>query len=332
MAETSLWLLILVIVVAVVFDFANGFNDAANAIATVVSTRVLTPGLAILLAATMNMVGAFSGTAVAKVVGSKIVDPDSVNLITIVAGVGGAAIWVLTASRFGLPVSGSHSLLSGVAGAGIATAGWSVLIGSGVRKVLIGIFVSPLIAFVLAYIFMMIIYRVFSRSSSSTTNAIFAKLQILSAAAMGFSHGSNDAQKTMGIIALALFVSGRIDEFTIPIWVIFLSGTVMALGTYMGGWRVIHTLGSRIVRMRPANGFAAESTAAAIIEAASKFGVPLSTTQAITACILGQGATIRLSAVRWGVAESIVMAWIVTLPVCGLLGAGLYVFLGRLLL
>ena len=179
---------------------------------------------------------------------------------------------------------------------------------------------------------MMIIYRLCSRSSSSTTNAIFAKLQILSAAAMGFSHGSNDAQKTMGIIALALFVSGRIDEFAIPIWVIFLSGAVMALGTYMGGWRVIHTLGSRIVRMRPANGFAAESAAAAIIEAASKFGVPLSTTQAITSCILGQGATIRLSAVRWGVAESIVMAWIVTLPVCGLLGAGLYVFLGRLLL
>ena len=327
MAESSLALLVLVIVIAIVFDFANGFNDAANAIATVVSTRVLSPTVAVLLAAAMNMAGALSGTAVAKVVGKGIVDPESVTLVTIAAGVGGAALWVLAASRMGLPVSGSHSLLSGVAGAAVATAGIEVLITGGVQRVLVGIFVSPLIAFAAAYVIMTAIYWIFRNSSPTFANSLFGKLQIFSAAAMGFSHGSNDAQKTMGIIALALFVSGRLDTFTIPLWVIFLSGSVMALGTYLGGWRVIHTLGGRMVRMQPVNGFAAESAAASIIEAASRIGVPLSTTQAITACILGQGATTRLSAVRWGVAQSIVMGWVVTLPICGLLGAGLFLVL-----
>ena len=331
MAEPSLTLLVIVIVIAIVFDFANGFNDAANAIATVVSTRVLTPTIAVLMAASMNMAGALSGTAVAKVVGTGIVDPESVTLVTIAAGVGGAAIWVLAASRLGLPVSGSHSLLSGVAGAAVATAGWGVLIASGVQRVLLGIFVSPLIAFGAAYLIMTTIYWLFRRSSPSQANSLFGKLQVLSAAAVGFSHGSNDAQKTMGIISLALLVGGRIDTFTIPLWVIFLSGSVMALGTYLGGWRVIRTLGVRMVRMRPVNGFAAESAAASVIEVASRIGVPLSTTQAITACILGQGATIRLSAVRWGVAQSIVMAWVVTLPICGLLGAGLFLVLNPFL-
>ena len=331
MTETSPTLLLAVIVIAVLFDFVNGFNDAANAIATVVSTRVLSPTKAVVMAAVMNLAGALSGTAVAKVVGTGIVDTDSISLITILAGVAAAALWVFIASRQGLPVSGSHSLLAGVAGAGVATAGFGVLVASGIRKVLVGIFVSPLVAFLGGSLIMIAISWIFARRTPAMVNNLFGKLQIISAAAMGFSHGSNDAQKTMGIISLALFVGGRIDEFYIPLWVIFLSGTVMAAGTYSGGWRVIKTLGVRLVKMRPVNGFAAESAAAGVIEAASRLGIPLSTTQAITATILGQGATTRLSAVRWGVARHIVLGWSVTVPACGLAGAGLFKLLGLLL-
>ena len=325
--QTSLAFLIFVILIAVVFDFANGFNDAANAIATVVSTRVMSPVAAVIMAAGMNFFGAISGTAVAKTVGKGVVDPDAITLVAVAGGVAAAATWVFTATRFGMPVSGSHSLVAGIAGAGVAQAGWGVLVGSGIQKILLGLVFSPIIGFLGGYLIMLSIYWGLRKLTPALITAIFGKLQIGTAAAMAFSHGSNDAQKTMGVIALALFVNGRIDSFYIPFWVIILSGTVMAAGTYLGGSRVIRTLGVRIVQMRPVHGFAAESSAAGVIEFASRFGIPVSTTHVITSCILGMGSTRRFSAVRWGVARGIVYAWVLTFPLCALLGAAFYALL-----
>ena len=328
MPEESFAFLIVVILIAVAFEFANGFNDAANAIATVVSTRVMSPLTAVLMAAVMNFLGAISGTAVAKAVGKGVVDPEAVTLMAVAAGVGAAALWVLAATRFGMPVSGSHSLVAGVVGAGIGQAGRGVLVWSGIRKILLGLVFAPLIGFFGGYILMLAIYWVFRSALPSRITAAFGKLQMLTAAAMAFSHGSNDAQKTMGIITLALAVFYEWEKtgqaFEVPLWVIVLSGVVMATGTYAGGHRVIRTLGVRIVSMRPVHGFAAEGSAATVIELGSRFGFPLSTTHTITSSILGMGSTRRLSAVRWGVAKGIVYAWVLTFPVCGLLGAAIY--------
>ena len=314
----------MVILVALTFDFANGFNDAANAIATVVSTRVMSPIAAVAMAGIMNFLGAISGTAVAKAVGKGVVDPDGITLLTVAGGVAAAAIWVFFATRLGMPVSGSHSLIAAVAGAGIAEAGFGVLVGSGMQKILLGLAFSPILGIGAGFGIMLALYWIFRRMTPAMVSAIFGKLQMLTAAAVAFSHGSNDAQKTMGVITLALFVNGRIDTFEIPLWVIFASATVMAAGTYMGGARVIRTLGVRIIKMRPIHGFAAESAAASVIELATRTGVPVSTTHVITSSILGMGSTRRLSAVRWGVAKSIVYAWILTFPACALLGAALY--------
>ena len=325
---TSFTFLFLVILIAVAFDFANGFNDAANAIATVVSTRVMSPLSAVLMAAAMNFLGALSGTAVAKAVGKGVVDPETITLVVVAGGVAAAATWVFIATRFGMPVSGSHSLIAGVAGAGVAHAGWGVLVGAGIQKIVLGLMFSPLFGFLGGYILMLAIYWIFRRTSPTMITAVFGKLQMGTAAAMAFSHGSNDAQKTMGVITLALAVHYQWAEtgkaFEVPFWVIVLSGLVMAAGTYLGGSRVIRTLGIRIVKMRPVHGFSAESSAASVIEFASRFGIPVSTTHVITSCILGMGSTLRLSAVRWGVAKGIVYAWVLTFPICGLLGAGLY--------
>jgi PiT family inorganic phosphate transporter len=328
MAESSLAFLVIVITVAVLFDFANGFNDAANAIATVVSTRVLLPIVAVVMAALLNFAGALSGTAVAKVIGAGVVDPSTITLATVGAGVAAAAVWVFLASWLGLPISGSHSLIAGIAGAAVATGGFGVLISSGVTKILLALAFSPLLGFAGGYVLMLALFWLFRRARPTMVSGLFGRLQIVSAAAMAFSHGSNDAQKTMGVIALALATHYHWAEqgitFHIPFWVILLSATVMAVGTYAGGWRVVRTLGVRIVQMRPVNGFAAESAAAAVIEAATRLAVPVSTTHVITATIMGQGSTRRFSAVRWGVVRGIVVAWLVTFPFCGLLGAGLY--------
>jgi len=327
--STSLFFLIAVIAIALAFDFANGFNDAANAIATVVSTRVMSPLQAVVMAGAMNFLGAISGTAVAKAVGKGVVDPDEVTLIVVAGGVSAAAAWVFLASRFGLPVSGSHSLIAGVAGAGIVHGGPSVLVGSGMLKIVMGLAFSPLLGLTGGFVIMLAIYWIFRRASPAMVTTIFSKLQILTAAAMAFSHGSNDAQKTMGIITLALVVSNAssLDTIEVPLWVILLSASVMAMGTYFGGSRVIRTLGVRIITMRPVHGFAAESAAATVIELATRFGIPVSTTHVITSTILGMGSTRRLSAVRWGVAKGIVYAWVLTFPICGALGAGLYVLI-----
>ena len=324
--STSLTFLIAVILIALAFDFANGFNDAANAIATVVSTRVMSPLVAVTMAGVMNFLGALSGTAVAKAVGKGVVDPDSVTLVVVAGGVAAAAVWVFLASRMGLPVSGSHSLIAGVAGAGIAHGGTGVLVGSGIVKIVLGLAFSPLLGLTGGFAIMLTIYWVFRHVSPAMVTSVFSKLQIGTAAAMAFSHGSNDAQKTMGIITLALFVSRayNLETFEIPFWVILLSASVMALGTYFGGSRVIRTLGVRIITMRPVHGFAAESAAAAVIEVATRIGIPVSTTHVITSTILGMGSTRRISAVRWGVAKGIVYAWVLTFPICGVLGAGLY--------
>ena len=322
--STSLAFLIAVIFIALAFDFANGFNDAANAIATVISTRVMSPLVAVTMAGGMNFLGAVSGTAVAKTVGKGVVDPDIITLQVVAGGVAAAAAWVLLASRLGLPVSGSHSLIAGVAGAGIAQAGVGVLVWSGIRKILLGLAFSPLFGLAGGFLIMLAIYWIFQKLTPAMITTIFSKLQILTAAAMAFSHGSNDAQKTMGIITLALFVNGRIDTFDVPLWVILAAASVMAAGTYLGGSRVIRTLGVRIVTMRPVHGFAAESAAATVIEFASRTGIPVSTTHVITSTILGMGSTRRLSAVRWGVARGIVYAWVLTFPICGLIGAGLF--------
>ena len=326
--ESSFHFLLCVILIAVAFDFANGFNDAANAIATVVSTRVMSPLTAVLMAASMNFIGALSGTAVAKAVGKGVVDPDSITLVVVAGGVAAAATWVFVATRFGMPVSGSHSLIAGVAGAGIAHAGLGVLVAGGIRKILLGLMLSPLFGFLGGYIVMLAIYWAFRRATPALITTLFGRLQMATAAAMAFSHGSNDAQKTMGIITLGLAVFYKWGEtgqaFEVPFWVVVLSASVMAMGTYLGGHRVIQTLGVRIVNMRPVHGFAAEGSAATVIEIATRIGVPVSTTHVITSCILGMGSTRRLSAVRWGVARGIVYAWVLTFPVCGLLGAALY--------
>jgi len=324
--STSLTFLIAVILIALAFDFANGFNDAANAIATVVSTRVMSPLVAVTMAGVMNFLGALSGTAVAKAVGKGVVDPDSVTLVVVAGGVAAAAAWVFLASRMGLPVSGSHSLIAGVAGAGIAYGGTGVLVGSGIMKIVLGLAFSPLLGLTGGFAIMLTIYWVFRHVSPAMVTSVFSKLQIGTAAAMAFSHGSNDAQKTMGIITLALFVSRayNLETFEIPFWVILLSASVMALGTYFGGSRVIRTLGVRIITMRPVHGFAAESAAATVIEVATRIGIPVSTTHVITSTILGMGSTRRISAVRWGVAKGIVYAWVLTFPICGVMGAGLY--------
>ena len=329
--QTHLSFLILVVLIALVFELSNGFNDAANAIATVVSTRVMSPLAAVLMAAFMNFFGAVSGTAVAKTIGKGVVDPESITLVTVAGGVLAAALWVFAATRFGMPVSGSHSLIAGVAGAAVAHAGLDVLEYSGIRKIGLGLVFSPLLGFFGGYVLMLGIYWGFRRTTPALVTSIFSRLQILTAAAMAFSHGSNDAQKTMGIITLALAVFYDWEAagipFEVPFWVIVLCATVMGFGTYLGGRRVIRTLGVRIVTMRPPHGFAAEASAASVIELASRTGIPVSTTHVITSSILGMGSTRRLSAVRWGVAREIVFAWALTFPAVAILGGSLYYLL-----
>jgi PiT family inorganic phosphate transporter len=312
----TFFLLICVIVLAAIFDFINGFHDTANAIATSVSTRVLSPRQAVLMAAVLNMVGALSGTAVAKTVGIGLIDSASVTQVTIISALSAAIIWDLLTWYLSLPTSSSHAILSGLVGAAIATAGTNAIIEKGVYKILIGLILSPVVGLALGFFLMLALIWVFRRFSQSLVNNVFNRLQIVSAAYMAFSHGSNDAQKTMGIITMALVSYYKLPDFHVPFWVIILCATVMALGTAAGGWRIIKTLGMRLVHLKPINGFAAEASAATIIEVASRIGLPLSTTHIISSTVMGVGASKRLSAVRWGVGRSIILAWVFTLPAC----------------
>jgi PiT family inorganic phosphate transporter len=313
------------ILVALVFDYINGFHDAANSIATVVSTRVLTPGKAVIWAAFFNFVAAFTfGTAVAKTVGSGMVDIEVLTFAVIFGGLSGAIIWDLITWYFGLPTSSSHALIGGYAGAAVAKAGFAAIIPGGWTKTIVFIFLSPLVGLLLGFLIMTSILWIFRWMPPSRVDRWFRRLQLVSAAAFSLNHGANDAQKTMGIIAGVLYTAHFIDTFYIPFWVVLSAHAAIALGTLAGGWRIIHTMGSKITKLQPVGGFAAETSAAISILIATQTGVPVSTTHAITGAIVGVGATRRLSAVRWGIAGQIVWAWILTIPAAFLIAAAVY--------
>jgi inorganic phosphate transporter, PiT family len=315
-------LVVLVIVVALIFDYINGFHDAANSIATVVSTRVLSPGHAVIWAAFFNFIAAFVfGTAVARTVGSGMVDINIVTTSVILAGLTGAIIWDLITWYYGLPTSSSHALIGGYAGAAVAKVGMSALIPSGWTKTLIFIVLAPGLGFVLGFTVMVITYWLCRGIPPSRVDKHFRKLQLVSAAAYSLGHGGNDAQKTMGIIAGVLYAGGLLSEFTIPFWVVLAAHAAISLGTLAGGWRIIHTMGSKITRLQPVGGFAAETAGAVSLFTATGLGVPVSTTHTITGAIIGVGSTRRLSAVRWGVAGQIVWAWILTIPMSAAIAA-----------
>ena len=313
-----------VLILAYLFEFANGWTDAPNSIATVVSTRVLRPLHAVVMAGVLNLIGALSGQAVAKTISEDIVDIRFITLETIAAVLLAATLWALGAQYFGLPSSESHALIAGLLGAGFSAGGTEALLSDGPRKALIGLVTSPVGGFFLALALMVAIYWVFAKVRPSIVRRVFGRGQILSAAAMAYTHGLNDAQKTMGIITLIIALNqqgGSIENLgSIPLWVILSAGIVMGAGTMVGGWRVIRTIGLRLTKLEPVHGFAAETGAAVVIFGASRFGIPVSTTHAIGSAIMGVGATERLSAVRWGVAGQVVMAWILTWPSCFALG------------
>jgi inorganic phosphate transporter, PiT family len=310
------------IAVALAFDYINGFHDAANSIATVVSTRVLSPGQAVVWAAFFNFVAAFTfGTAVAKTIGKGMINLEAVTFGVIFGGLMGAIIWDLITWYFGLPTSSSHALIGGYAGAAVANAGFGAIIVSGWTKTLIYIVLAPLFGMTLGLLIMMVIFNLFRRSAPQRVDRVFRKLQLVSAALYSLGHGGNDAQKTMGIIAGVLVTAGYLKTFSIPVWVILAAHAAIALGTLSGGWRIIHTMGSKITRLQPVGGFAAETAGAITLFVATAFGVPVSTTHTITGAIVGVGATRRLSAVRWGVAGKIVWAWVLTIPMAALIGA-----------
>ncbi len=321
-------LLILVVVAALAFDFINGFHDTANAIATVVSTRVLSPGWAILMSASLNLVGAFIGLHVAATISKGIVDPAIATTTLTLAAVLGAIVWNLVTWFFGIPSSSSHALIGGLVGAGVAHAGTAGVQWKGVfDKVIIPLVISPIAGFLIGYVIMTAINLFFANARPSKVGHIFRKLQIVSAAAMSVAHGNNDAQKSMGIITLALVSAGvlaKSKDVGVPTWVIISCATAMALGTSVGGWRIIKTMGHKIIRLEPVNGFAAETAGAATILTASYFGAPVSTTHVIAGSIFGVGASKRLRAVRWGVALEMVIAWVLTIPASALVGALAY--------
>ncbi len=310
-------IIILVIAIALLFEVSNGWNDSANAIATVVSTRVLTPLQAVLMAAVMNVLGALSSTAVARTIGTGIVDPSVVTDPALVAAALLAGFfWNGAMTLLGMPVSASHALIGGVMGAAIAFGGFDILNLAGLAKIFTALLTSPVIGILFGYFFMKIIIRFFCNVSPGSLNKHFGRLQILSSSFMAFSHGMNDAQKTMGVITLALMSGGYLQTLDVPLWVILICAMAMGVGTAAGGWRVIRTLGHQMLKLQPVHGFAAETAATAVIVGASSLGLPVSTTHVITTSIMGVGATKRLTAVRWGIAGKIILAWIFTLPMC----------------
>jgi PiT family inorganic phosphate transporter len=318
-------LLVLVVVVALGFDFTNGFHDTANAVATSVSTRALSPRLAVLIAAIANLAGAYVTTAVAKTVGQGIIDTGLANEKTVLAALVGAIVWNLITWWLGLPSSSSHALIGGLVGAAIAQSGLAGVQWHGlVHNVAIPGVIAPAVAFASAFLLLLGIYWVFVWMTPGFANRTFRLGQLASGTWVAFTHGANDAQKTMGVIALALFEAGHLSHFYIPTWVIVAAGLTIGAGTYVGGWRIMRTLGQRVFKMEPESGFAAQITAGVTIYTATRLGYPLSTTHVISGSVLGAGATKRLSAVRWGVAGNIVTAWILTIPAAGLVAAAIY--------
>jgi PiT family inorganic phosphate transporter len=327
--DSNLLAVVALIIVALIFDYINGFHDAANSIATVVSTRVLSPGQAVVWAAVFNFIAAFTfGTAVAKTVGSGLVDIRLVTFSVIFAGLIGAIVWDLITWYFGLPTSSSHALIGGYAGAAVAKAGFVAIIASGWTKTLIFIVLAPLMGMVLGFLIMGLTMWTFRGFSPGRVDRWFRRLQLVSAAAYSLGHGGNDAQKTMGIIAGVLVAGGYLQlvngQLPIPFWVIMAAHGAIALGTLSGGWRIIHTMGSKITKLQPVGGFAAETAGAISLFAATHMGIPVSTTHTITGAIIGVGSIKRLSAVRWGVAGRIVWAWILTIPASAAIAAVVY--------
>jgi len=300
-------------------EFVNGWTDAPNAIATVVSTRVLRPYQAVVMATILNILGTLWGIEVAATIGKGIVKPEAINLATVGAAMIAIVFWSTLAWYYGLPTSESHALIAGLAGAGLATAGPAVLLWDGWRKVLIGLIFSTFLGFVVGMLLMSAIYRIFHRHRPGTVRRTFSLLQIISAAFMALSHGRNDGQKFIGTFTLALLLGGVLPAFNVPLWVILICAITMGIGTAFGGWRIVKTMGIRLTKLEPVHGFAAETSAALTIQIASEFGIPLSTTHTINTSIMGVGATRRFSAVRWGVGRQIVIAWILTFPICGLI-------------
>jgi PiT family inorganic phosphate transporter len=323
--ETSLYLIVPIIVIALVFDFTNGMHDAANSISTIVSTRVLTPRQAVVWAAFFNFIAfLIFGTGVAKTIGQGMVDIEVVTATVILAGLIGAIAWNMITWYFGLPSSSSHALIGGYAGAAIAKGGFGVIIAAGWYKTVIFIFLAPLIGLVLGFLLKVITTWIVYKQNPTAINKWSRVAQIFSAAAFSLGHGGNDAQKTMGIIASLLFTSGLIKEFYIPLWVVLSAHAAIALGTLTGGWRIVKTMGQKITKLRPIDGFCAETAAASSIFLSTHLGIPVSTTHVITGAISGVGATNRLSAVRWGVTLRIVWAWLFTIPASGIMALLVY--------
>ncbi len=323
-------LLIVIVIVALIFDFTNGAHDCANAIATVISTKVLSPRTAVIMAAVLNLVGALLGSEVANTLGKGIVNTDVVmgSQILVLAALIGAIAWNLITWYYGLPSSSSHALIGGLIGAAVTHAGFASLnTASIVKKIILPMLLSPLAGFAVSYMVMVALMLVFFRANRRTVSKNFKKLQIVSAAFMATSHGLNDAQKTMGVITLALFLFHRIDTITVPLWVKLSCALAMALGTALGGWKIIKTMGHRIFKLEPIHGFAAETSAALVITGASLIGAPISTTHTITACIFGVGSTKRLSAVRWELAANLAVAWVITIPAAGFVASLSYLLL-----
>ena len=320
-----LTLLIFVIITALVFEYINGFHDSANAIATVVSTKVLTARAAIIYAGILNIAGAFLGTHVASTIGKGIVSTESVTQSVILCALLAAIIWNLITWYYGIPSSSSHALIGGLMGAAISKAGYHVVLFDGVtKKVLLPMVTSPLIGFVIGFLSMVLILWLCRRARPYSVNKYFKKLQLISSGIMALSHGSNDAQKTMGIITLALVSYHTLPSFEVPYWVILGCAMTMGFGTMAGGWRIIRTMGSKMIKLKPIHGFAAETSAAAVILTASHFGIPVSTTHIISTSIMGVGSTKGVHALKWGIVGNIVMAWVLTIPVCMVIAAILF--------
>ena len=324
--------LIAIIVVALVFDFLNGFHDAANSIATVVSTRVLSPQQAVAWAAFFNFIAAFVlGTHVAKTIGKGMIDISIVTPPVILAGLLGAIFWNLVTWYYAIPVSSSHALVGGYAGAAIAKAGWGAILWSGWTKTLIFIVVAPAIGLILGFLLMVAVSWIFRRARVHKADRLFRRLQLVSAALYSLGHGGNDAQKTMGIITGLLVASGLLAKFEVPYWVILVSNGAIALGTLFGGWRIVKTMGAKITKLQPTGGFCAETAGALTLVGATLAGIPVSTTHTITGAIMGVGATKRLSAVKWGVAGRIVWAWVLTIPIAAAVAAICYLAVSHFL-
>ncbi len=310
----SLAMIVLVVLLALLFDFINGFHDTANAIATSVSTKALSPRMAITIAATLNFIGALSGTAVAATIGQSIVAPDMVTSLVLITALIGAIFWNLFTWYFGIPSSSSHALIGGLIGGVVAGFGVGAVNWQGFIRIFSGLILAPIVGLVAGSLVMTLLFWIFRKASPARTNNKFRKLQVLSACMASFAHGSNDAQKSMGIISLTLLSGGLISSFHVPIWVMVACALSMAMGTAVGGWRIIRTMGGKIFRIEPINGFAADFTSATVIYSASLMGAPVSTTHVVSSAIMGVGAAKRLKGVRWNIARQILIAWFVTIP------------------